>query len=683
MTPSWRRSPCVRIGTCLLAGIGIGRWVQLPSWLTATHLALLVLALCVLAIILSVIRTRKPQSVRPGLVLFTAFCTSGFIHSILQRPQLDLNHYLHANEPGEWIVEIAQLNQQDSARASLIGRVLHVRADNDWQPSTGKLLVQIYRPLSTFAPGDLVYIPERARPLPDRSLPFAFDYGAYLQNKEVYRQVNSDGQKIIAHTPPSQTMRQWLHQWREALKERIGTYIQNPDARSVLYALVLGDDREIDRDLSDAYSAAGTVHLLAVSGLHVGMIYAILAALCGRLLPGKRTAWMRFVIQASLLWMYAGLTGFSPSVLRASVMFSFFLIAAHTEKQNNSLNTLFASAILLLWADPIIAGELGFQLSYLAVAGILLFQKPIEQLVFVQNPLLRNAWALSSVSISAQLTTLPLTVYTFGQFPVYFLIANLLVIPIATATLYLGVLFLALSHWSATAKPLASLLSVLTTNMNAAIRFIGEIPGSTMSHLNISGLDGVLLCVCVAGVGVVLLGTRKPGWWMIASSVVALLLSSSHHASKIVALHEHLLWETNGQVMLVSTQHGQTIVYGDADGHSLSHRHPLRSYLTHLGTPVHCLPWPDQSDIAWMHLRVGEVDEGVVIFQETPQRVFLPEDTLRKMPCRTWSCVRRLPRSKQRFLHTLADSTSRRWMPLSEGALVKRDSDWVHFSTYY
>ena len=200
----------------------------------------------------------------------------------------------------------------------------------------------------------------------------------------------------------------------------------------VAAALLLGKRNELEPNQIRAYASAGAMHVLAVSGLHVGILFFILKFSFGFLKRLKRWKWLYLIIILSFLWFYAMLTGFSASVLRASTMFSFILIGEEVINRKVSIyNMLAISAIILIVVDPFIVFSVGFQLSYLAVIGIVYFQPKIYRLFYVKNWLLDQAWKITAVSLAAQLATFPLGVYYFHQFPVYFFVSNLLVIKTA------------------------------------------------------------------------------------------------------------------------------------------------------------------------------------------------------------------------------------------------------------
>ncbi len=265
----------------------------------------------------------------------------------------------------------------------------------------------------------------------------------------------------------------------------------------VAAALLLGKRNELEPNQIRAYASAGAMHVLAVSGLHVGILFFILKFSFGFLKRLKRWKWLYLIIILSFLWFYAMLTGFSASVLRASTMFSFILIGEEVINRKVSIyNMLAISAIILIVVDPFIVFSVGFQLSYLAVIGIVYFQPKIYRLFYVKNWLLDQAWKITAVSLAAQLATFPLGVYYFHQFPVYFFVSNLLVIPIATVVLYLGVLLFVFSAFGVSIV-FGKLLNYLILGLNKVVSLVEKMPFSTVNEISISVLENYWLYVCI------------------------------------------------------------------------------------------------------------------------------------------------------------------------------------------
>jgi len=234
----------------------------------------------------------------------------------------------------------------------------------------------------------------------------------------------------------------------EGARRRISGWLEASDLdareRGMVKAILLGIRDELDADQKTAFARSGTMHVLAVSGSHVAIVYAALLGLLERL--GGKRPWRiaRSVIILIVLWAYAGITGATPSVLRATVTFTFFCLADMAGRMPGPVNSLSAAAFLLPLWDPLMLGQLSFQLSFLAVAGIALFYRPIMRLWAAPNRVLHYFWSLFAVSIAAQLMTTPLALLSFSAFPVWFLPANLVVVGLVALGVYAGTVLLLL-----------------------------------------------------------------------------------------------------------------------------------------------------------------------------------------------------------------------------------------------
>lgn len=336
--------------------------------------------------------------------------------------------------------------------------------------------------------------------------PKEFNYKKYLSGLGVQTQFYLDSSSF---TVTSKKQNTGFLTYFSMLKKRALTSLKNigvhGEAYGVIAALVLGEKDFLDADTYRSYGAAGATHVLAVSGLHVGLIYLILIKLCS---PFKKRRFGRLltVILGLLgLWLYAGVTGFSPSVLRASTMFSAILIGQQMKRSSSIYNTLAASAIALLFITPNLLMEVGFQLSYSAVIGILLIQPWLYRLWIPRFWLLDKAWQLSTVSIAAQLGTFPLGMLYFHQFPNYFLLSNLFVIPAATFILYLTLAALALSFTGALAEFLGSILQGSVELLNRVIKKVQELPYAISEGIDISILECfILYFIIFTGMSVVI-----------------------------------------------------------------------------------------------------------------------------------------------------------------------------------
>jgi competence protein ComEC len=234
-----------------------------------------------------------------------------------------------------------------------------------------------------------------------------------------------------------------ISDFRQYIVAVIEKYVSGIDQQAITQALLIGKSDLLPAELRNAYAASGTMHVLAVSGLHVGIIYWIILFFLKPLSKFANGRWIIALLSILILWLYAVLTGLSASVLRAVVMFSFVAISNPFGLRSQIINTLAGSLFILLVHNPMLLLNVGFQLSYLAVAGIIWIHPILKSNFKPEYPMVDYCWNIVSVSIAAQLTTFPLTLYYFHRFPIYFIPANLIIIPLSFLLLICCLLLIA------------------------------------------------------------------------------------------------------------------------------------------------------------------------------------------------------------------------------------------------
>ena len=238
----------------------------------------------------------------------------------------------------------------------------------------------------------------------------------------------------------------YILKFREKTKYNLAKLDFNTDELSIINALLLGDKNEIPTEIKANYAKAGAIHILAISGLHIGVVLLILTKLLSPLNTIKNGKNIKGIILILLLWMFAIFTGFSASVIRATTMFSFIVIGQYFQKSKVTEHALITSMFFILLCKPLLIFDIGFQLSYLAVFGIVWIQPKLQALIPYKNYFIQKTGQLITVSISAQIAILPLSIFYFHQFPGLFIISNLIIIPFLGILLGLGFLIILLSY---------------------------------------------------------------------------------------------------------------------------------------------------------------------------------------------------------------------------------------------
>lgn len=282
-----------------------------------------------------------------------------------------------------------------------------------------------------------------------------------------------------------QRTRLWFLKQRHKLLERYRDFYTD-DTYAVLAAMTLGDKSAQTNGLRETFAISGASHILAISGLHIGIVYMLLTWI----MLGRRRFWLSQVLTVSAIWAFAMLTGLSASVTRAATMITIYALFAERGGRSSPINVLCFAAIVILVADVQTLFDIGFQLSFSAVLAILLFMPLLQKLYQPNCSILRWIWKLCLMSLSAQMGVAPLKAYYFGRFSTYFLLTNLLVIPAATFILY-GALIALLF------PPASVALLWVVQQMNSWLRLIASLPGASIDDLHPTKIQVLLTYVFI------------------------------------------------------------------------------------------------------------------------------------------------------------------------------------------
>ncbi|MBZ0205402.1 MAG: competence protein ComEC family protein [Flavobacteriales bacterium] len=498
LTSALIRAPLLRTALPFLAGLVLGRWIPLSLGIGWALLLMCFACWAFLAFRAQAYHTRWASGVVLSvlLVAFGAFWQG--LHT--DKGRSDHVEKLAAKATG-WEVEVTELAsvKERSVRAWTSARAAII--DGEARPASGGMLVTVLTDSTRGAlqPGTRLMLASRAEPIGKVPDPGGFDLRQWAAGRGVQHECFAPLERWTLSGKPSSGKGIF-----ELARERIAGWLLVsglPDReRALVKAILLGMRDELDRDQNQAFVRSGTIHVLAVSGTHVGIIYvAVLWALIF-LGKGKQGRLVRGVVALLALWAYAGLTGFSPSVQRATVMFSLFTVAEMTGWRSESLNSLAcAAAVLLLW-DPNMLGQLGFQLSFLAVLGIAVFYRPIHLLWAPPNAVARFFWSLIVVSLSAQAFTIPLCLYMFQAFPMWFLPANMAIVGLVGMGVYGGIVLLAVHAVPVLGPIITALMKWLLLLLGFLSGFFAGLPGAYPAvRVGFWGMVGLyLLLACFA-----------------------------------------------------------------------------------------------------------------------------------------------------------------------------------------
>jgi competence protein ComEC len=426
------------------------------------------------------------------------------------------------------IAELSEPPQIKERTTKVILNIKGVRNNKDWNSSSGKVIIYLQNDsLSKLINlGDIISFEPKLENVPPPKNPNEFDYRNYLSYHLIYQQafLRSNNWRIVEKANTNNLFK-IAEDIRAYLIQSLAKKDLNKKELAVASALILGYKDDIDAQLKSAYSSAGAMHVLAVSGLHVGIIFLIFSFLLKFLEKIKNGKIIKGVLLIIILWCYALLTGLSPSVMRAATMFSFIVVAKMLDRNSNFFNTLAASALTLLIINPMLIMEVGFQLSYLAVIGIVIIQPWVFSWWQPKWWVANKIWEISAVSIAAQIATFPLGLLYFHQFPNYFLLSNLIVIPMAIIILYLGIITLSLISIPIVGDYLAIALKYTIKFLNWSVIQIDQLPYSLTQNIRFSVIDTWLVYLTIIGL-ILLIAYRKSYYFFISATCTIIFLIS-------------------------------------------------------------------------------------------------------------------------------------------------------------
>ncbi|WP_316822688.1 ComEC/Rec2 family competence protein [Pedobacter gandavensis] len=336
--------------------------------------------------------------------------------------------------------------------------------------------------------GSMMIIPAQFKSITAAFHPAIFDHKSWLATQNIHHQSFLRQHQVFKlRTTSGNRVFAFAINLRAQQVNRYHKLLQDKSSVALVSTLVLGYRMNLSKETMDIYSKTGTIHALSVSGMHVGLIYLILNRSLTFL--NRKRSWktIKLLFIIGLLWFYTLLTGCAPSVLRAVIMLTVLLIGQTNSRTANSYNILSFTAFVMLLYEPFLIWDIGFQLSFLAVLGIIYLQAKLEACCSIKNPWIQKLWSLISISVAAQLFSTPLSIYYFHQFPVYFLLSNLFILLPITLIMYLGILILIPGL-----DFLAPILNWLILFNHSGLEYLAALPYSSLTGIWINKTSLIL-----------------------------------------------------------------------------------------------------------------------------------------------------------------------------------------------
>ncbi|MDB5147129.1 MAG: hypothetical protein JWQ57_1149, partial [Mucilaginibacter sp.] len=517
--------PVVILLLPFLLGISIG--ISFSSGIYLMPLAVGFTSLLILFLLLNFYYSRfKVYKKRwlGGVIIHLLLLLAGWIAAINNNELNETRHF--SKLPAQRL--LVRINNEPQFKNGLIRFTASVIAGiNQKEPttSTGTLMITIKdNSALQLAYGDELLIPGKFSPIDPPFNPAEFNYKKYLAHQNIcYQEFLYPGQYRVVQSNTGNPFIANALALRRQMVQKLKRQLHDPSAIAVASTLILGYKADLSEDVLQAYSKTGTIHVLSVSGAHVAIIWALLVFMLRFLNRFKHGSVIKAIIIIPIIWYYAMLTGFSPAVCRAAVMISTVIIGKTYNRYINNLNILAVSAFILLLYNPLLITDVGFQLSYLAVAGLVVLQPVVYAWFTFDNKWVDKIWLPCSVSIAAQVITFPLSAFYFHQFPVYFLFSNLFIVIPTAVIMYSGIFYLLLPQAPYISAGLAWVLEKTILLMNYALAWVEHLPFASINKIWLTATEYMLLYAIIICVFYFLYDRKI---WLLRAGVVLILILS-------------------------------------------------------------------------------------------------------------------------------------------------------------
>jgi len=500
-----RQVPFFRLLVPYISGIVMGLSFGIPF--SQLHLSLLLVVLFLLYMASLFFSSKWQHRWVTGVVVMAFLFLAGIVCTSNHKG----SSVIKEGKNQEVIIRLLEPVEERASNYRTLGEVEWQRIDNVWIPIGERVMLYFSSKdtlMATLRYGSIVAARSSFSAIPEALNPYQFDYRDYLAKKGIYRTAFIQSGEWLVTGIDVNPLISFAYRLRGILLNLYESVGIGGGNLAVLSALTMGYKSLLDDETKRVFSTSGAMHILAVSGLHVGIFYATISAFLFFLGRIRRGRVVKSFIIIGLLWFFAIFTGFSPSVIRATLMFTLVVAGTAFSRKTNIYNTLSASAFVILAINPMLITEVGFLLSYFAVMSIVFFYPHIYGLLYVKNRWLDKIWALVAVSAAAQIGTFAISIYYFHQFPNYFIFTNLYAIPLASIVLYLSVGLILVAPLPFVAAGVGWLLDKTLLVLNMLVKFTDSLPHSVTTGLSITPSQTVVVILAVVLLAVFLESKR-------------------------------------------------------------------------------------------------------------------------------------------------------------------------------
>ena len=455
-----------------IIGILLSKWINfsLNLSLNITICLLVIVGTCIL-----LIRSSLRKHSWLTIIIYTTIISTGYLTTRFHNSKQYKTHYTHLKSVHKDSTYTLQYKIIELLKPSLYHEKYIIKLQSlNGHFVSGKLLLNVKKDTLPFTISiDDIYVSKtKLKPLNLPLNPHQFNYKKYLNKKNIYNQLSISKTNFLKIDSTKHSLVGYASFLREMINKKLKTYHFSKDELAILNALLLGQRQDISKDIYKSYTKAGAIHILAVSGLHVGIILMLLHYLFRPLDYLNNGKVIKTITIVFLLWCYAFIAGLSPSVVRAVSMFTVFAIAMNLKRPTNIYNTVAISILFLLLFKPSLLFDVGFQMSYLAVLAIVTVEPMLNKLWKPKFKVLSFFWKTLTVTLAAQIGVVPISLFYFHQFPGLFFLSNLVIIPCLGIILGFGILVIVFALLNLLPNVIAILYGYIISLLNSFVNWI-------------------------------------------------------------------------------------------------------------------------------------------------------------------------------------------------------------------
>ncbi len=550
----------IKLTICLILGIIIGYYTSITlSFLISISITLLFF----LGVGVFITKHQYKQALWIGIVVYLTTISIGCLTITIHNQSNWKNHYTNYKFIKSDSLQLISFRIREVLKSGNYYNkyVIDVLKVNNTKVS-GKSLLNIEKDtlLTKLQVDDLLISKTIFKKLIPPLNPHQFNYKNYLKKKHIYHQLFVSNNELLKIKSKKHTVFGFAGLLREHINTKLKQHNFKTDELAIINALLLGQRQDLSKDIYDSYTQAGAIHILAVSGLHVGIVLILLNILFKPIEYIKHGKIIKTIIIVIILWGFAIIAGLSASVVRAVCMFTIVAIAMNLKQPTNIYNTLAISMLILLLFKPTFLFDVGFQLSYLAVLAIVSIQPMLYKLWLPKNKLIKIFWAIFTVTLAAQFGVIPISLYYFHQFPGLFFISNLVIIPFLGTILGLGIIVIGLSLFNFLPEFLASFYGDIIELMNSFVNWVSRQESFLFKNISFD-VEYVLFSYLL--IILIINGIKRKTYKSIIYALVTMLLSQGYfiYMSQKATSKEFIVFHKSRYSIIGITSNNQLNLY--------------------------------------------------------------------------------------------------------------------------